>query len=377
MIVSTIAELEHVLPTLKRLQAEGRQVNVLYGIPPPSSQIPRLSLLARQLGPGTVSVLIDNARQLDHVEKFFMEAGFAAEVFLKVDTGYHRAGLPPASLNKDDLIPQLLCLQEHGKAKFLGLYSHSSLSYSDTTVEKAMMNLKAEIDGCLEVLALHKEMIPQGHKFVISVGASPQVTSIESLLHTQTSESSEATGLRQTLHRVQQSPHGFSTTLELHAGVYALSDMQQLSTHSREAPLDQFESEIAVSVLAEIISIYNDGERDQPEALAAVGTLGLGREPCPSYSGWGVVGSYSFEAERRLIVTRISQEHSIIAWEQQQGEDSKSLPPIPLEIGQTVRIYPNHACVTGAMYASYLVVDSSDNSEGTVVVDEWRRARGW
>lgn len=53
------------------------------------------------------------------------------------------------------------------------------------------------------------------------------------------------------------------------------------------------------------------------------------------------------------------------------------LPPIPLEVGQTVRLYPNHACVTSAMYGWYLVVDGHDNEAQSKITDVWVRASGW
>lgn len=73
----------------------------------------------------------------------------------------------------------------------------------------------------------------------------------------------------------------------------------------------------------------------------------------------------------RMIVERISQEHGIIAWEGGGG------PAIPLRVGQALRLYPNHACVTGALYGWYLVVDSSDDGQGSRIVDVWTRTTGW
>jgi D-serine deaminase-like pyridoxal phosphate-dependent protein len=154
--------------------------------------------------------------------------------------------------------------------------------------------------------------------------------------------------------------------------------MQQVSTHSRRA-LGSHEEEIAISIIAEVCSVYNDKERAQPEALIAIGTLGLGREPCAAYPGSGVISQTSYKAgaeERRLIIDRVSQEHSIAAWEHAEKEDTSALPPVPLEVGQSVIIFPNHACVAGALYGWYLVVDSSQG-DLTTVVDVWVRASGW
>lgn len=381
LVASTIAEIEHLLPLLNEFKQQGRQFNVLYGIPLPLSQVTRLAEIGRKLGKDTLSVLVDHAAQLDHVARFFDEAKFPVGVYLKVDTGYHRAGLPPAGLNKDNLISRAMALEAEGKTELIGLYSHSSLSYNDSTPNKAMENLEGEIKGCLEALHENSHLFSQDKAITISVGASPQVTAIENLVGTDGGLTTSAESLRNTMNKVTTSrPDGFQTNLELHAGVYSILDIQQLSTHSR-AKFGDYEDEIAISVVTEVCSVYNNGERQQPEALAAVGVLGLGREPCAAYKGWGIVDRESFAAtsqpDRRLIVSRVSQEHSIITWDEvTAGDTGKHILPMPLQVGQSIRILPNHACITGALYGWYLVTDS-DGEDPNRVVDVWVRASGW
>ncbi|KAI1386124.1 putative serine dehydratase domain-containing protein [Hypoxylon trugodes] len=383
IVVSTVAEIEHVLPLLKGLRADGRQVNVLYGLPLPPSQIDRVAPIARQLGPGGISFLIDHPSQLGPLRRFYELAGFPGGVFLKVDTGYHRAGLPPDSLNKNGLLEAITQLHLEDKALLVGLYSHSSLSYQDTTPQQAMDNLAGEIRGCVGAVRHNHQYFPSSpFELTISVGASPQVTSIQNFAEDVGLEKGATETLVRTIGDISSREYGgIDVSLELHAGVYSILDLQQLATNSRST-IGRFEDEIAISVAAEVVSVYNDGERQYPEVLVAVGVLGLGREPCPSYDGWGIVGSMptleNSDLERRLIIKRISQEHSIVSWDISKNEvASQSLSPIPLEVGQNVRIYPNHACITGAMYDWYFVVDSSQPGGATKIVDIWMRASGW
>lgn len=378
--MSTLAEIEHLLPLLKDYRKAGRRLDILYSLPLPRSQISRLAALGAELGQGSISVLIDHPSQLESVRAFSQHAKFPARVFLKVDTGYHRAGLPPTAMNKNGLIEALAQLEANGEAELLGLYSHSSLSYKDTTAEQAMANLEGEIQGCLDAVNAHGQLFSKDKELIISVGASPQVTAVENLVTSQGDLSPAAQSLRRSIQAVTTgNPGGIQTRLELHAGVYSILDMQQVSTNSRRE-LGSFEDEIAISIIAEVCSVYNDNERSQPEALVAVGCLGLGREPCAAYPGWGVISQSSykkaFDNGRRLIIDRISQEHSIAAWEHAEGEDTSSLAPVPLEVGQDVVIFPNHACVAGALYGWYLVVDSSEG-DTTRIVDVWVRASGW
>ncbi|KAA8644912.1 uncharacterized protein ATNIH1004_009123 [Aspergillus tanneri] len=366
LVASTVNEIEHLVVLLKDFKAKGRRINVLYGIPLVPSQVPRLAQLACELGEGSISVMIDHPDQLSYLERFSAITHFPACVFLKVDTGYHRAGLPPIALNKNGLLEKLADAEKLGFARLLGVYSHSSLSYSGTTPQQAMAHLTSEIIGCRDAVQHHQHLLPH-RKLVLSVGATPQAAAMQNLVQ-ERKPTPETKALKDLLRCPLPST---DLEIELHAGNYAVLDMQQLETNAdaRGNP----EEEIAISVIAEVCSLYNDGERSRPEALLAAGTLALGREPCHSYSGWGVVGNWRrATATPRLIVGRISQEHSIVSWEMESDE----IPKIPLEISQAVRIYPNHACITGAMYGWYWIVDSSLD-DGSKIVDVWMRASGY
>ncbi|KAI9039774.1 uncharacterized protein KD926_009117 [Aspergillus affinis] len=371
LVVSTVNEIHHLVPLLKEFRANDRRVNVLYGIPLVPSQVPRLARLAQELGEDTITLMLDHPDQIEFLRQFRALAGFPACVFVKVDTGYHRAGLPPTGLNKDGLLKRLAQAERDGHARLLGVYSHSSLSYGGSSPEEAMGYLAAEIEGCRDAVRHHVELLPE-RELVISVGATPQAASVRNLLQGQGEMSAEAQALGELLRELLRNPlPGARVKVELHAGNYAVLDMQQVETNAeiRGSP----EDEVALSVVAEVCSLYNSGERAQPEALLAAGTLALGREPCHSYPGWGVVGQWRREAaQSRLILARISQEHSILSWE----TEGDGISHIPLKVGQAVRVYPNHSCVTGAMYGWYLVVDS-DLDDKSKVVDVWTRARGY
>ncbi|KAJ6013826.1 hypothetical protein N7540_008417 [Penicillium herquei] len=382
-IASTILEIETLVPLLQRIKTSV-SFNVLYGIPLIPSQVVRLAEIAKILGKNSISVMIDHPDQVPYLEKFFEITKFPVCVFVKVDTGYHRAGLPPVSLNKNGLLERLADAEKKGFVSLLGLYSHSSLSYSAKTAQEAMSYLVTEIQGCKDALERWTHLLPQDRKLVISVGATPQVTSSYNLAPTENEElnaslspnpchkSPEAKELKDLL-RDSKDP-GSNVDIEFHAGNYPVLDMQQVSTHAREGD-GRLEDEIALSVFAEVCSVYNDGEREKAEALIAAGTLALAREPCESYPGWGTLSSWGLgkEVEKsRLIVNRISQEHGIVTWGSPlAGQDS-----IPLKIGQFVKVFPNHACVTGAFYGWYFIVDSDLDPDASQIVDVWVRGRG-
>lgn len=372
-ITSTPLEIETLVPLLKKLKAENRRVNVLYGIPLPPSQVARLAKIALEVGEGSITVMIDHPDQVQHLQEFFAIANFPVSVFVKVDTGYHRAGLPPTALNKQGLLEKLAEAEKQGYVTLLGVYSHSSLSYAGTSPEDAMAHLTQEINGCKEALERHLQLLPSKKELIISVGATPQALASQNLLGENASRP-ETIALKQLLQNPFPQHLNAKVKVEIHAGVYPLLDMQQLSTKAR-FNTGSPEEEVAISVLAEVCSVYNDGERAKPEALLAAGTLALGREPCPSYPGWGVVSHWRQGApvpSSRLIAERISQEHSIVAFE----DSAKNTSKIPFRVGQIVKLYPNHACVTASFYGFYFVVDSDQDPEAAKIVDVWVRNPG-
>ena len=156
-------------------------------------------------------------------------------------------------------------------------------------------------------------------------------------------------------------------------------------------------SDIALTILAEVNSSYTSGERAFPEQLVAAGCLALGREPCKSYSGWGVVsewprgtpGKYGgIQRGSGWYVHAISQEHGRIRKGQIPGvsapgsaadgqSEASADEPVEWQVGDKVRIWPNHACIAVANFAYFYVVDGGDESHGNKVVDIWARCVGW
>lgn len=365
LVVSTVIEAEHLVPLLLDYQSEGATVNVLYGVPLGPSHIERLASVGQALGPGSVSVMIDHPEQLNMLSKYAALAGSPASIFIKTDSGSVRAGIGPVSAQMTELVRAASELQQANGALLHGFYTHAGHSYIGSSPSDAMSTLAHEISVCQEAA---KILPSTSFPPTISVGASPTILSVQNLFSDSPSSTPASKRLSSLLTSTTQ-----NFTLELHAGVYPLLDMQMNATHARPSPT----SDIALTVLAEVCSLYPNRTPRKPEALISAGCLALGREPCKAYPGWGVVTPWQFaadayDAEReRMIVARISQEHGIIAYE---GEAQSGA--LPLKYGQKVRIWPNHACITGSMFSFYIIVDSSSDDPDKVV-DVWVRWRGW
>lgn len=369
LIVSTVIEAEQLLPLLLEYQSRGAKVNVLYGVPLGPSQVAGLAEIGKQLGPGSISAMVDNVAQLEAVKQYQSITGHPIGVFLKTDSGYHRAGLGPDSREMISLVSEVSKAETQGHLSLLGFYSHNSLSYGGSSPDDAMEMLKVEIEVCRQASAhLNSD---RAKPLVISVGASPTVLSLQNIVPSTTLRSSAAKDL---IAELQLAKSGFE--LEVHAGVYPLFDVQQVAACSREFSTDPYNT-IAGTILTEVCSLYPN-RTEQPEALVSAGCLALAREPCKEYPGWGILtpwnmpAGYSSDKSARVIISRISQEHGILGFEDTTSAKRK----LPLEYGQKVRIWPNHACITLAQFGWYLIVDSETDSPDTVR-DVYVRWRGW
>ena len=354
-------------------------MQILYGLPLPPSQAERLGCLAHRCGKGSISLLVDNIAQLESLATVHRLSGHQIGLYVKIDTGYHRAGLGPNSGKLKDLLTRIVEETEaSGKAYLEGFYSHAGHSYAVDSRAGAMSLLTLEIEGLVQAANVASTLHFSGgdgypRRFVLSVGATPTATSIQSLecgTPDDTGWHRESADLRKCI-----DGHRASYEFEIHAGVYPILDIQQLATAASpsavEASGNISTEDIALTILTEVASVYS--ERETPEALIAAGSLALGREPCKSYTGWGVLSAWGMPAKSSgWMVGRISQEHGMLA--KAPGTASQC----ELQVGDKVRIWPNHACVAGAGYGWYLVVDSSlPEDQRDKIVDVWIRWRGW
>lgn len=101
---------------------------ILYGVPLPPSQVENLAYLGRQLGPRSISVLIDDMCQLPAVDTFETITALPFQIFIKVDTGYHRAGLPSNGQAFQHLVQAVPEMESHDIGVLAGFYSHAGHS---------------------------------------------------------------------------------------------------------------------------------------------------------------------------------------------------------------------------------------------------------
>src|SRR5699024_2509859 len=126
--------------------------------------------------------------------------------------------------------------------------------------------------------------------------------------------------------------------------------------------------DIALSVMATVIG----HQADKGWIITDAGWMAMSRDRGTADQdvdqGYGAVCDMSGQPYPDLIVSGANQEHGIVSV--RTGSDA----PLPqLQVGDRVRILPNHACATGAQHDRYHVVRGTSPA----LVDEWPRFSGW
>lgn len=257
---------------------------------------------------------------LDDLETAKAVGGTGLHVWLKVDCGYHRAGVDPASRYALDVARELGA--ERG-ITFDGILSHSGHAYRTRTKDEAAQIAEEE----RQVMTWFAELLRKDGLPVrgVSVGSTPAMAAVKDL-----------TGVT-----------------EARPGNYIFYDRTMVLIGCCE-PHD-----VAVSVLATVVS-------HQPGAAHFVvdaGALSLSKDLGPTHLGLATAfGAVKDHPE--LTVASVSQEHGVIRAAAPAAIEGK------FKVGQQVEIVPNHSCLTEAHFDEYVVL------EGGRVMDRWHIERG-
>jgi len=299
---STLAEVEH-------FAAAGFS-DITYAVPVGPGKLERAAGIARRIE--RLNLLLDTFEALDAIES----SGFAFDVFLKVDCGYHRAGVNP---DDPESVRLTIALANSPRVHFQGLLTHAGHSYHARNVEEIRQVAAEETAALTRFRALLPEEMRRTTR---SIGSTPTASVVDR----------------------------FTDCDEVHPGNYVFFDAFQVTVGSCRP------EDVAVSVLATVVGSYPDRNESIIDAGALAFSKDLGPDHIDPQFGYGIV----CDAELRPLdakLTSLSQEH---------GKLSAALP-----IGSRVRVVPNHSCLTAAMYDRYHVLENG------AVVDEWRPVRGW
>lgn len=116
----------------------------------------------------SLNVLIDMKEHVDLLNK----TNGHFNVLIKIDTGYHRAGLDAGNLNA--IVELAKYVQESSVCHFLGIYSHAGHSYDQPSKEDVRRVAREERDAMVRV---RQELERNGIAVtVVSCGSTPACT---------------------------------------------------------------------------------------------------------------------------------------------------------------------------------------------------------
>jgi D-serine deaminase-like pyridoxal phosphate-dependent protein len=309
--VSTLAEAE-------AFAADGfRDITYAVPIAPSRAKLDRVSALAARVD--RIIVLLDSEVAFRALEEYAEAHDTGFEAYLKVDCGYHRAGVDPESPDSARLA---LAMARSETVRFHGLLTHAGHSYNAKDAEE-VRRIAAEEVGSLTRFRTLLAVEGLGH-VKRSIGSTPTAAIVDR----------------------------FSECDEVRPGNYVFFDAFQATLGSC-TPAD-----VAVSVLTTVIGSYPR----RGALIVDAGALALSKDIGPEHIvpefGYGVVCDLDLRP-LPMRITALSQEHGKIATQTH------------VPVGTRLRIVPNHSCLTAAMFDEYQIMD------GGRVVDQWRPVRGW
>lgn len=238
--------------------------------------------------------------------------------WLKVDCGYHRAGVDPHSPTAMELAR---ALYESDTLDFDGILTHSGHAYRGHSRHEIAAAATQE----RQVMVEFAERLSAAGVEVrgISVGSTPAVSAVDHL-------------------------DGVS---EVRPGNYVFNDYTQVLLGSC-TPRD-----CAVTVLASVVSCQPAAQHSVADAGALALSKDTGRGKAHQPTMGEIYDDYAagtLRSDARLV--SVSQEHGVV---------SRALP-----VGSRIRVLPNHSCLCVACFDEYHVV------RGDQVVYTWKIWRG-
>ena len=313
--VSTLAE--------ARAFAAAGFADITYAVPIAPARIAEAAELARRVE--RLGLLVDHESVVGELEACAAAQGVRMRVLLKVDCGYHRAGVDPAAESSVALAARLARSQY---LDFAGILTHAGHAYRARDAADAATAAVQERDVMVAFAVRLREAGIEVAE--VSVGSTPTMCAATDL-----------TGVT-----------------EARPGNYAFFDAFQTAIGSCTL------ADAAFFVLATVIGSYPA----RGELLLDAGALALSKDEGPRHvdaeCGYGVlVHPLSRRPRRGLRLVALSQEHGQV----RGAAETVAAQPI----GTKVMVVPNHSCLAAALHERFAVVC------GETVVDEWRPVRGW
>ena len=314
IMVSTLAEAWYFL--------KNGFTDITYGVPIEAGKFAEAIELSRNCE--RFSVLTDDAETVKNLNQTASSENEKINVFVKIDTGYHRCGVEPQT--KEAIgIPRLIA--DSSNLNFAGILTHAGHSYHARSPEELLTIAQTERDSMknlAEDLRAENLEVP-----CVSIGSTPTFSKIDHL----------------------------AGVTEARCGNYIFFDAFQATLGSCA-----FE-DCALTVLTAVINRDAARQKIVVDAGAVALSKDRGAVEFDATCGYGRVFDLAGE-DLNLRVESLSQEHGTIT-----VEDTAIFNR--LKVGSRLRILANHSCLTAAQHDFYHVLDDGK------IVDCWKIYGGW
>jgi len=245
-------------------------------------------------------------------------------LFLKVDSGYHRCGVEPTTREAFE-IPRRIA--DSSNLRFAGILTHAGHSYHCTSKEELLVMARHERDLMTTFADQLRHKV--GEVPVVSIGSTPTITTVDHL-------------------------DGIN---EARPGNYIFYDAFQATLGSCSF------DDCALTVLASVV--HRDTTRQK--VIVDAGAIALSKDRGPidinPKCGYGQVLDLAGN-DLNVTVGEMSQEHGQIFVQDANTFDR-------LKVGTRVRVLANHSCLTAAQHSYYNVLT------GAEIIDRWTIHTGW
>jgi D-serine deaminase-like pyridoxal phosphate-dependent protein len=249
-----------------------------------AKKLKRLSELSKRV---TLSVGLDSTSAAEQLSAIFSAAGLTIEYLIEINSGLNRCGVLPGR----DAVELYQAIHALPSLRFKGIFTHAGQVYGAGSLAEVM-----------KISRLESKIMVETARALEQAGTSVEIISI---------------GSTPTM-KVWQGQKGVN---EIRPGNYIFHDAIQISLGV--ATLE----ECALSILASVIS-RPARERAVIDGGSKTFSSDRGAHGKEMASGYGIV------LGKKATLVRLSEEHGIMSLD----------PDEHLEIGDRVRVIPNHAC---------------------------------
>ena len=271
-------------------------------------ELDKIASLAESISLG---VLVDSGIAVDALRH---ELTSSVYVWIKIDTGYQRTGIPWDHI--DHIVPLAQKIRESPKLTFAGILTHNGLTYRERTPEGIQRIHQESVSR----MKLVKDAILQGGVEIcaVSIGDTPSCSIVDD----------------------------FSGIDEIRPGNFVFYDIMQTFIGSCS------EEDITVTIACPVVGKYPH----RKEIAIYGGAIHLSKEHIIDDNDRKIFGYLSTETPNSLgtvdydaPVVSLTQEHGIV----NITEELLST----IEIGDIVTVFPIHSCLTASLYSKYLTID--------------------